>query len=311
MWRVRALITAGMTVLAGVTALGLAACQASASPSGPAPSPAVSASPAAGSASPSAARSSESASSPAASSQATSSSGAVAPAALGPAGGVQGPWRLRFDDEFIGGSLNTADWSTGWLANGITPPVNSYELECYDPAQVGVWSGALHLGLVSKPETCSGKTRPYAAGMVNSDGKFRFTYGFMEARVWMPGDGQRIINWPAFWADGQNWPTDGEIDVLEGLGGRACWHFLYPHGNPGGCEHQAFTNGWHTFGANWEPGSITYYYDGQLVGTVTKGITSAPMYLILNNATAHAYGIPVQVPATVRVDYVRVWQHPG
>ena len=35
------------------------------------------------------------------------------------------------------------------------------------------------------------------------------------------------------------------------------------------------------------------------------------MYLILNNATTHRYGIPVQVPATMGVDYVRVWQHAG
>jgi hypothetical protein len=35
------------------------------------------------------------------------------------------------------------------------------------------------------------------------------------------------------------------------------------------------------------------------------------MYLILNNATTHLYQIPLQVPAVMRVAYVRVWQHPG
>jgi beta-glucanase (GH16 family) len=145
--------------------------------------------------------------------------------------------------------------------------------------------------------------------MINSDGKFEFTYGLMEARIWLSGKGRLITDWPAFWADGQNWPKDGEIDVIEGLGGQACWHFVNPRSNPGGCVPGRFTNGWHTFGADWEPGSITYYYDGHIVGVVKTGITSAPLYLILNLATAHEYGIPVRVPATIRVDYVRVWQH--
>jgi len=35
------------------------------------------------------------------------------------------------------------------------------------------------------------------------------------------------------------------------------------------------------------------------------------MYLIVNNATADRYQIPVQVPADMRIAYVRVWQHPG
>jgi beta-glucanase (GH16 family) len=225
-----------------------------------------------------------------------------------PAGNPPGPWHLKFDDEFNGRSLNTAKWSTGWLGQSITPPVNAYELECYDPARVGVSAGTLNLSLIRQRESC-GKTRPYAGGMVNSDRKFQFTYGLMEARIRLPGRRGLITNWPAFWTDGQNWPADGEIDVMEGLASRACWHFLNPRANPGGCAPGRFANGWHTYGADWEPSAITYYYDGHVVGAVKAGITSAPMYLILNLAAADAYGSPVRVPAMMRVDYVRVWQH--
>ena len=211
---------------------------------------------------------------------------------------------------FGGPALHPALWSTGWLAHGVTPPVSPQELECYDPANVTVSGGALHLSLIQHPHSCGGKARPYSSGMVNTDGKFQFTYGFMEARIWLPGKGGQITDWPAFWADGQHWPKDGEIDVLEGLGGRACWHFINRDAVRGGCAAGTFYNGWHTFGADWEPRSITYYYDGRVVGTIKSGITHAPMYLILNNATAHLYQIPVQVPADMRVAYVRVWQHP-
>jgi beta-glucanase (GH16 family) len=228
-----------------------------------------------------------------------------------PTGHPPGHWQLKFDDEFDGQSLNTANWSKGWLAPGITPPVNPEELQCYNPADVNVSDGALALSLTQQSESCGRPDRPYGSGLVNTDGKFEFTYGFMEARIWVPAQGQQIANWPAFWADGQNWPQDGEIDVVEGLRGEACWHFHYTGGNPGGCARGTFASGWHTYAADWEPNFITYYYDGRVVGAVRSGTTSAPMYLILNYATAHAHSGPVKVPATMRVDYVRVWQHTG
>ena len=284
---------AGVVTAAGLVVLGLAACQASA-PGRPERTSPVTASPATS-----------------APGHAASGPDQAASAPLGPAGSPHGTWHLVFNSTFTGRALSTAGWSTGWLANGITQPVSSGELECYAPANVVVSGGALNLSLVRQPHSCGGKERPYTSGMINTDGKFQFTYGFMEARIWMPGQRGQIINWPAFWADGQNWPGDGEIDVLEGLGGKACWHFVNRAAVRGNCAAGTFYNGWHTFGANWEPGSITYYYDGRVVGRIRSGITHAPMYLILNNATAHLYQIPVQVPADVRVAYVRVWQHPG
>lgn len=225
----------------------------------------------------------------------------------GPAGDP-GNWRLIFDDEFDGTSLNTTKWSVGWFGSGITQPLTPAELECFDPAEVAVGGGELDLSMVAKPETCGGKTRPYASGIVTSNGKFSFTYGFMEAKVWVPGTGGVISDWPDVWLDGQNWPTDGEIDIMEGLSGQACWHFHYPGGQPGNCSSASFTGGWHTFGADWEPGSITYYYDGTAVGTITSGVTGAPMYIILSLAADTVNGGPVG-PATIRFDYVHVWQH--
>jgi beta-glucanase (GH16 family) len=125
------------------------------------------------------------------------------------------------------------------------------------------------------------------------------------ARIYLPGSGSTIDNWPAWWTDGQNWPQDGEMDVLEGLGGQACYHFHSPAGAPGGCAAGNFT-GWHTYGAKWESGSVIYYYDGKAVGTITTGITAAPMYLILNDAVSRTAGGPSR-PSTMRIAYVRVW----
>lgn len=79
--------------------------------------------------------------------------------------GDPGPWNLVFDSEFNGSSLDTSQWSTGMRGvSGITEGANSYEQECYDPAQVSVAGGALNLSVIPKEETCGGFTRPYASG---------------------------------------------------------------------------------------------------------------------------------------------------
>ena len=226
--------------------------------------------------------------------------------------GVRGDWKLAFGDEFSGTSLDTARWSTGWYGSGITPPVNAKEKNCYDPAQVSEGGGTLDLTLIRKSEDCGISDPVYAGGLVGTRGKFSFTYGFVEARVWLPamaGDPGEVANWPAVWADGQNWPEDGEIDIVEGLGGEVCAHFHGPADPDGvrvGCPKGNYAGGWHTFAADWEPGIVTYYYDGADIGNVTSGITSAPMFLILSYGAAAL----AQAPHTMRVDYLRVWQHP-
>ena len=244
----------------------------------------------------------------AAASPSAAPSGSASPAGSGPLG-MSGSWHSVFDDEFNGTSLDTSTWTPNWLgcAGCTTGPVSSSESEAYAPSQVSVGGGSLHLQAVSEPTTVNGTTYPYRSGMVQTDGKAQFTYGAFEARIYLPPSSKGIANWPAFWTDGQSWPADGEMDVMEGLSGSACFHFHSPSGGPGGCASGDFT-GWHTYGADWEPGSVTYYYDGEEVGRITTGVTSAPQYLILNNAVGGSGGQSV-APADMQVDYVRVWQH--
>ncbi|TQK50821.1 beta-glucanase (GH16 family) [Streptomyces sp. SLBN-118] len=239
-------------------------------------------------------------------SQTTSTTGA-APA------GIPGTWRQVFGDEFNGTSLDGSKWNPNWLGcpTCTTKPVNSAELAAYAPSQVSVSGGSLHLKAEKAQTTATdGKTYAYRSGLVESDGKAQFTYGAFEARIYTPAASPGVIaNWPAFWTDGQNWPEDGEMDVMEGLGGgKACYHFHSPSGGPGGCAPGDFT-GWHTYGAEWKPGVVTYYYDGKQVGQITTGITSSPMYLILNNGVSTEHGGPLVTPADMMTDYVRVWQH--
>ena len=124
--------------------------------------------------------------------------------------------------------------------------------------------------------------------------------------MWLPANTGQTANWPAFWADGTGaWPSTGELDVIEGLHGRDCFHFHSSAGVPGGCATLDTPAGWHTFGARWAPGSVTYFYDGQKVGEVTEGVTDAPMYPIVNLGVGGEGGAPF-LPATVLVDWVRI-----
>ncbi len=242
-------------------------------------------------------------------------SGAVADASRGTGRPSPTPipttWRLVFSEDFNGISLDPSKWSAAWDGiTGVYGPVNTAETACYDSANLSFpGDGTLHMQLISKQETCKGAIRPYAGALIHSNGNFQFSYGLYEVYAYLPAapDGT-IANWPAIWSDGQHWPRDGEIDTMEGLSGKACFNFHYQRRSASPiCPARNYI-GWHTFASDWEPGSITYYYDGVQVGQITTGITSAPEYLILNY-TQGSWGGPTSVPATMQIDYVRVWQH--
>jgi beta-glucanase (GH16 family) len=224
---------------------------------------------------------------------------------------VDDSWTLTFNEEFNGTSLNKTVWGSNWLGNpgAITKPVNGYELGAYDPAQVSVSDGYLNLGAVKSPATVNGVNYQYRSGMVNTHDSFNQTFGYFEARIHTPGKNGEISNWPAFWLNGESWPYDGELDIMEGLGGSAAYHFHSPSGGPGKAVPGDYT-GWHTYGAMWEPGKVSYYYDDKLVGTISSGITDSPMYMILNHGIgADSIGGPISAPSEMLVDWVRVYSN--
>src|SRR5262249_38179692 len=144
--------------------------------------------------------------------------------------------------------------------------ISTIDLACNDPAQVTVGGGTLNLTVGAR--SCSavtGENYSYASGVVQTYPHFNFTYGFMEARIWLDGTSTAAFDRPGWWTDGSalNWPNSGEISVMEGLNDRLCWHYYFSGGSPSHCPSGvASVGGWHTFGANWQPGRIDFYYDG-------------------------------------------------
>jgi len=212
---------------------------------------------------------------------------------------------MKFSDGFGGSTLNTSKWSPGWFGTGNTGPVNSEEKAGYSPNAITLSGGDAHLSLTHKTITTPKGTFPYTGAILSAAGKFDYAFGAIEFDAFLPANGSHVANWPAFWSDGNGtWPTTGENDTMEGLDGDACWHFHSPAGGPGDCAPGNFS-GWHRFGSDWENGVVRYYYDGKLVGKITTGITSARMFPIIDYTTN---GSNVIAPATMEVNWVRVWQ---
>jgi beta-glucanase (GH16 family) len=225
--------------------------------------------------------------------------------------GPSGDWELKWADEFSGSAVNTDRWSRSWFGdpNGYSHPINTAEDQCFHAGLATVSDGWLHLtmGRNSDPEceTRSGATAKYKSGIVSSNGKYQFKYGYVEAQVNAPGEGDRMFNWSHVWTNGQHWPYDGEIDIMESLSdGSACAHVHTPAGGPGGCWRKSGV-GVHTYGVEWSPQGQRFYYDGELVYSLSVPIDS-PHYIILSYG--HNEKTQAFVPSEMSVNYLRVWQ---
>ena len=45
---------------------------------------------------------------------------------------------------------------------------------------------------MDKAQTCSGAVRPWSTGLLTTNGKFSYTYGAAEARMYLPAAGMEV-----------------------------------------------------------------------------------------------------------------------
>jgi beta-glucanase (GH16 family) len=101
-------------------------------------------------------------------------------------------WALVFADEFAGGTLDTMKWSPNY-SWGRTHNHQAY----MDPGQLTVSNGRLRIQAVQErhPDAPSHAVHDgkwyrldYTSGAVNTADTFRFTNGYVEARMRLPGE---------------------------------------------------------------------------------------------------------------------------
>lgn len=259
--------------------------------------------------------------------------------------------RVLLHEDFSVPELNRSIWNVR-----TTGPVYNDEQQAYvDTGETvyvanaesvpGATQNALVLQTLHRPGhlTPQGDRFDFISGRIDTRGKFDFQYGSASARILLPpGDGV----WPAFWILGYDqWPSSGEIDVMEYVGETA-WTSAAVHG-PGyfgeaGLVNKWYfpegdgANDWHVYGVDWLPDSLSFRVDGRLIYRVTRHMTDffGPWvfdnrkYLILNCAlggtypfktngvNAPYYGLPSgtvelikQKTVRMAVDWIRVVAH--
>ena len=245
-------------------------------------------------------------------------------------------YKLLWNDEFNGTSMDTAIWNyqqqaPGWANN---------ELQEYTKSEDNVFvrDGDLVIKAVATPEA-DGKDY-YTSGKVTTQHKEDFKYGKIVVRAKVPA-GQGL--WPAIWMMptderiyGQ-WPSCGEIDIMEVLGNDtktaySTIHYGNPHAQQQGkltLDQGSFSDGFHEYSLEWEPGEMRFYIDGVLIKTINdwfssiQGVNEKPypapfnqkFYLQMNLAVGGNW--PGNPDATTDfskaefvIDYVRVYQKP-
>ena len=247
---------------------------------------------------------------------------------------------LIWSEEFEGTSLDESKWSYqrgGW--SGASNVQN-----CYVDNNTSVSGGTLKITAKYEPGyDCFKNERDFTSGFIQTKDRVFWTYGYFEARVKVPASDS---TWPAFWLSPQDhvygeWPRSGEIDVFEIKGndlnyarGNAHW------GNSTSDRRQKVgtyklqgqdASDWHIYAVEWTLGKLNFYIDGEYYHTIDDfkapnatthpGPFNIPFYIRLNMAVGGNY-LPEphndannnldQLPATMEVDYVRVYsEKPG
>ncbi|MGI5247151.1 ricin-type beta-trefoil lectin domain protein [Dactylosporangium sp. CA-139066] len=233
-----------------------------------------------------------------------------------------------WNEDFSGASGQGVDGSKWNFDTGGGGFGNS-ELEYYNSGTSNVYQdGQGHLVIEARRESgghsCWYGTCQWTSGRIQTAGKFTQLYGHIEARIQVPkGNGL----WPAFWMlGGSNWPTDGEIDIMENVGRDPNTVYGTIHGpgysgasGVGGTRNigQPLGNAFHTFAVDWSPNLIIWTIDGSEYFRATpanirgnRWVYDHPFFIILNLAVGGSFpGNPDgSTPSVNRmlVDYVHV-----
>ena len=237
---------------------------------------------------------------------------------------------LYWSDEFNGSSLDTSKWNYE-IGNGNWGWGNG-EAQYYTNGNDSVSDGVLtiqgrkeHMG-----------EQDYTSTRIKTQGKVKFTYGYVEARIALP-----VISgmWPAFWMMPNDstyggWPHSGEIDIMEARGrlpyvSSSAIHFSKPNGDHTYLTEEKsghYIGDYHKYAVEWKEDVIKFFvddvcyhtdYKNQWGTSTAQSSETAPFdqdfYIILNLAIGGQFDNWTMPPenftsADMKIDYVRVFK---
>lgn len=241
-------------------------------------------------------------------------------------------YSLVWDDEFNGGPRPGSDWVlVNWPAGYVNNELQTYTSHEVDGRYtVEVKDGFLNI-------TCfKGSDGKIYSGRMNAKPSTGWLYGYFEARILLPkGKG----TWPAFWMmpcnvdwNSNPWPKCGEIDIMEEVGANPDYVSSslhtekYNHTKGTQITHEMKCPGaeesFHIYALEWTENEIITYVDGKVQLRALRSTLGADhdcwpfhyaFYPILNLAWGGDWGGYKGVddnalPATMKVDYVRIFQ---
>lgn len=251
------------------------------------------------------------------------------PAWLGKRPPVPGEWSKTLDDEFSGKNINTSVWNTFGE--------NYYDkVTHWTKADLLLGSGELRIRYEKRSgfqnDDPKRNRTGYAAGFLESYGKWTQRYGYFESKMKLP---TAPGLWPAFWmmpdrgGSAPQWSRQDtanggmEFDIMEHL---TRWgphrYNIAMHYDGYQANHKSVgsdkiyvqpdKDGFITCGLLWLPGLAAFYCNGrEVLRWENPRISSVPSDLMFtvpsggwdNNALDDS-----QLPSDLVVKYVRVWQ---
>ena len=233
---------------------------------------------------------------------------------VGPKGLDANLFSATWADEFNGTSLDPVKWNSSIWYESPNPTIN-----------YSVSNGLLQIWPM---RDATGK---FFNRTLDSDRKFQQQYGFFEIEAKLPiGKGV----WPGFWLFNHDIPAypskRPEVDILEaypGGGPNSGWGDSNLHpvafastvwldaSTLGGTKTLPTTDlsaAFHTYGLDWQPNSITFYFDGKAFYTAAKSMPD-PLYVLFSFWYGSASGTPDATTPTgpansFAINYVRVWK---
>jgi len=236
-------------------------------------------------------------------------------------------WTMVWNDEFEGSALDPARWTPETTTN----PANN-ERQAYLPQQVTVANGKM----VITSENIPHGGKQYRSGRVHSNYAQRL--GRWEVRADLPTSRGM---WPAIWllpnTSQYNWPSQGEIDIMENRGNQphltsSAYHYginpPYSHSYRYGEQTTArfgapvdYHAGFHTYAVEWDETKLRLFVDDVHHLTIFNedvggfiGNQTAPMRTMLNTAVGGDFLGAFQPnsstvwPQHFLIDYVRIFE---